>query len=346
MAGGGGTRLWPASRRSHPKQLLTLHGERSLLQETWARLEGVVEPERILVVTGTEQAADVQAQLPALRPENLLAEPEGRNTLPCVAWAAAEIARRAPDSLQIVLPADHVIEPAEAFRDTLRAGLAAAGEQPGRLVTLGIRPTHPATGFGYVETGRALGEALGQEILPVTRFVEKPDAATAQEFLRQGNFYWNSGAFLWSTASIVAALQAHAPATWQALDGRSAAEVQAAYRTLESISVDHGLMEKASGLVLLPIGYLWSDVGSWPALDDVLPADPQDNRVGGGATLIAQDARNNIVYAPDGHTVSLVGVEGLVVVQAGDATLICPKDRAQEVRDLVERLKTERPDLL
>ena len=346
MAGGGGTRLWPASRRSHPKQLLALTGGTSLLQDTWARLEGLIDPERVLVVTGQDQAQAVAAQLPELSAENLLTEPEGRNTLPCVAWAAAVIASREPDSLQIVLPADHVIEPAEAFRDTLRAALSAAEAEPGRLVTLGIRPTYPPTGFGYVEVGRALGETLGHEVLPVQRFVEKPNAERAEEFLRAGTFFWNSGAFVWSTASIASALAKHAPGTWTALEAASPEQVKARYAGLAAESVDTGLMEKASGLVLLPISYLWSDVGSWPAMEDVLPADRDENRIGGGARLIAQDSGHNIVYGPAGQTIALVGVEGLVVVQSGDATLVCPKERAQEVRALVERLKTEGPELL
>ncbi|MCB9906142.1 MAG: mannose-1-phosphate guanylyltransferase [Planctomycetes bacterium] len=346
MAGGGGTRLWPASRRSNPKQLLALGGTTSLLQDTWARLEGLVHPQHILVVTSHDLAEAVLDQLPALSPSHLLEEPVGRNTLPCVAWAAAEIARRDPHALQVVLPADHVIEPAEAFRDTLRAALHVASERPGTLVTLGIRPTYPATGFGYIEAGRAEEDVLGHEVLPVQRFVEKPDRARAEQFLRSGNYLWNSGAFLWSTETIVAQLQKHAPATWKAVQSADHAQITACYPSLAFESVDVGLMEKAESIVVLPISYLWSDVGSWSALDEVLAPDAQGNRVGGGCHVIAEEASNNVVYGPDGHLVALLGVEGLAVVHTPDATLVCPKDRAQEVRRLVQRLENEEPGRL
>ncbi|MCA9001432.1 MAG: mannose-1-phosphate guanylyltransferase [Planctomycetes bacterium] len=196
MAGGGGTRLWPASRKNTPKQFLRLYGEGTLLEQTCARLEGLVAPERIVIVTSVEHVEEVRNLLPDVPAGNVLGEPAGRNTLPCVAWACAEIARRDRNSTQIVLPADHLIEPAEAFRDTLRAAVAFAEKETDALVTLGIRPTHPATGFGYLKAGQALGESRGQEVFPVERFVEKPSLDRAVEFLSAGRHFWNGGMFI------------------------------------------------------------------------------------------------------------------------------------------------------
>ncbi len=345
MAGGGGTRLWPASRQAFPKQLLAPSGGRSLLQDTVERVRGLVETENILVVTSSDVAEAVASQLPDLPAENLLAEPMGRNTLPCVAWASAQIAMRDPSAIQVILPADHIIEPAESFRDTLRAAANVAAEREGSLVTMGIRPTHPATGFGYIELGSAEPESLGHEVFAVTRFVEKPARETAEEYLRSGKFLWNSGAFIWTTESIEAALQQHAPKTWGALQGANDPAVQKVYGELEAVSVDVGLIEKADNIKVLPISYMWSDVGSWSAMEEVLPKDAEGNYVG-QARCLAEDASGNVVHGTPGHTIALIGVDDLVVVQTEDATLICKKDRDQDVRRIVERLSKEAPELL
>lgn len=346
MAGGGGTRLWPASRRSTPKQFLRLHGDSTLLEQTCERLAGLIPPERLLVVTSTEHAAEARRLMPQVPEENILGEPAARNTLPCVAWACAEIARRDADSIQVILPADHLIEPAEAFRDTLRAAAAFAETNEGALVTLGIRPTHPATGFGYLQAGKAVGDSLGQEVFPVDRFVEKPGLERAIEFLASGQHYWNGGMFIWSTPSISAALAKHAPATWEALNGATTERCLQVYPNLESVSVDVGLMEKAEGIFMLPMGYMWSDIGSWSALEEVIPADKAGNHVTGGGQAVAEASKGNIVFAPEGHTVGLIGVENMVVVSTPDATLVCPKDQAQNVRAIVDRLKGQAPERL
>jgi mannose-1-phosphate guanylyltransferase len=278
--------------------------------------------------------------------KNILGEPAGRNTLPCVAWACAEISRRDPASTQIVLPADHLIEPAEAFRDTLRAAVAFAESRAGALVTLGIRPTHPATGFGYLKAGDAIGDSLGQEVFPVERYVEKPKLDKAVEFLAAGRHYWNGGMFIWTTASLIAALEQHAPGTWNALKDASLEQVQAAYPKVESASIDVGLMEKTEGIFMLPLGYMWSDIGSWSALEEVLADDDSGNHPSGEGRLVSVQASDNITFATKGQTIALIGVDDLVVVSTGDATLVCPKERAQDVRALVERLQELAPDLL
>lgn len=343
MAGGSGTRFWPASRAARPKQFLAVTSERSLLEETVLRLEGLVPLERILIVTARAHADLVREVLPDLPPANLLAEPAGRNTLPCIALAAAELQRRAPDSVQIVLPADHVIEPREAFQTTLRAAAAVAVDSQA-LVTLGVRPTHPATGFGYIEAGAAAGEVHGSEVFHVRRFVEKPDADEAASFLAAGGFFWNAGIFAWTTAAIRAALAEHAPQTLTALDAAAPADLDQVYANLNSEPIDKGVMEKAGDVRVLPIAYSWNDVGSWSALADVLASAEDGNVSAGGTRLVTHDAHGNIVYAEGGSVTALIGVEDLVVVHAGGATLICPKDRAQDVRAIVEELRGSDPD--
>ncbi len=352
LAGGVGTRFWPASRRSLPKQFLPLAGDAtpsgapraeggagpSLLAATAARLGGLVPPERVIVVTGADQLELVRAALPDVPAANVLAEPHGRNTAASVALAAWEVSRRRPDAVQVVLPADHVIRPADEFRRALRAAIAAA-EAEDVLVTFGVRPSHPATGFGYVEVGDVLERREGHEIRAVQRFVEKPDEERAREFLAGGHHLWNSGMFAWSTRAIREALEKHLPEAWDALErlhgGELLAEVWPAF---PRVAVDVGVLERADNVRVVPIDFFWSDVGAWSALPEVLPADGDGNVRAGGALLEALDARGCVVYGEPGTLTALIGVEDLVVVRAGDAVLVCPRDRAQEVRDVVERL--------
>ncbi|TDJ76712.1 MAG: mannose-1-phosphate guanylyltransferase [Planctomycetota bacterium] len=342
MAGGSGTRFWPASRRARPKQFLAITGRRSMLAETWARIEPIIPAERTLVVAGAEHEALVREALPDLPPENVLLEPVGRNTLPCVALAAYEIARRAGDPVQVVLPADHLIAPAESFRASV---LAAAGvaRATGALVTFGIRPSYPATGYGYIEMGDPTGELAGESVHAVTRFVEKPDLARAQEFLANGRFLWNSGMFVWSTAAILDALAEHAPDVDSALRAASPADLARVYPDLPAISIDTGIMERAQVRRVLPIDYTWSDVGSWAALPGALGTDSSGHCVTGGTALLSEDARDCIVHGGEETLTALVGVEGLVVVHSNGVTLVCRKDRAEDVRAVVERLKREGP---
>jgi len=323
-----------------------LHGDSTLLEQTCQRLEGLISPERTLIVTSAEHADEARRLLPDIPAGNILGEPAARNTLPCVAWACAEVARRDANSTQIVLPADHLIEPAQAFRDTLRAAVAFAEGHAGSLVTLGIRPTHPATGFGYLQTDQAIGDSLGHEVFPVASFVEKPDAARAQEFLVGGQHYWNGGMFIWTTESLSSALQTHACKTWNLLRGTSTEQACQVYPALESVSVDVGLMEKAAGIFMLPIGCMWSDIGSWAALEEVIPPDKSGNHASGSGKLITEQSTGNVTFAHKGHTIALLGVENLVVVSTADATLVCPKDKSQDVRAIVDQLKNQAPELL
>lgn len=348
MAGGSGTRFWPASRRARPKQFLPISGGQPMLAETCARLEGLVPWERILVVTAESQAALVRATLPELPRANVLCEPAARNTAPCVAFAAHEIARRAPDSVQIVLPADHVIRPLASFQRTLRAAVQAATREDA-LVIFGVRPDHPATGYGYIEAGATLAEVDGLALYGVTRFVEKPARARAEAFLAAGNFLWNSGMFVWRTRAIDAALQRHAPALRAGLARVASGEaLERVYPTLPSVAIDVAVLEKADNVRMLAIDYGWNDVGSWSALPEVHAPDAQGNwRVlSGGARLVAEDARGCVAYAEGDEVLALIGVQDLVVVRAGNATLVCPRARAQDVKTIVERLATEGPAFL
>lgn len=341
MAGGAGTRFWPASRLERPKQFLPIAGAGAMIAQTFGRLEGLVPTERVLVVTSERQVELVREALPELPAKNVLAEPEGRNTAPCIALATHEIAAREPSSVQVVLPADHVIEPAEAFRGSLAAAAAEAASGD-LLVTFGIRPTHAATGYGYIERGEALAERDGHPVFLVQRFVEKPDRRTAEGFVASGRFFWNSGMFVWHTRAIQAALRRHLPELAEGFDRvRAGATLAAVYPQLPAVPIDVGVMERADNVRMLPIEYRWSDLGSWAALTDVLEPDGDGNWsvLGEEALLVAEDARGCVAYAQGDEVIALVGVRDLVVVRAGQATLICPRDRAQDVRLVVEHLR-------
>jgi mannose-1-phosphate guanylyltransferase len=343
MAGGSGTRFWPASRRARPKQFLPITGGRPMIAETCARLAGLVPWERVLVVTAESQVPLVRAALPELPSENILAEPAARNTAPCVAWAAEEVARRASGAVQVVLPSDHVIRPLAAFQRTLVAAVEEAAETRA-LVIFGVRPDHPATGYGYIEAGAPAGLRHGTPVYLVERFVEKPARERAEAYLAGGRHLWNSGMFVWSTDAIQEALARHVPEIPSGLARVRAGEPLASvYPTLPNVAIDVAVLERASNVRMLPIDYTWSDVGSWAALPEIHAHDPAGNVpvLSGGARLVAEDAERCLAYAEGDEVVALVGVRDLVVVRAGNATLVCPRERAQDVKRIVERLAGE-----
>jgi mannose-1-phosphate guanylyltransferase len=343
MAGGSGTRFWPLSRAARPKQLLPLGGsDVSLLRATQQRIDRLIPPERILVVTSETLAEQTRAELPELPPENVLAEPTGRNTAPCVGWAASVIARRDPEAVLAVLPADHHIGNVRAFQGVLERAAEVAAE--GDMVTVGIRPTRPETGYGYVE----LGEELGPNVHRVRRFVEKPDELRARQFLAAGRFLWNSGMFFFRADVLLAAVRQHLPGLGDALAaydeaakrGEERALVQRTYAELPDISLDHGVMEKAARMAVIPGDFGWSDVGSWTTAWELAERDADDNALFG--EVVAVDTRGSYVRAPEGKVVAVVGLDEVVVVDTQDALLVMPRSRAQDVRAVVNALKSRK----
>ena len=334
VAGGTGTRFWPRSRRRRPKQLLRVIGRRTLLQSTADRLRGLVPASQILIVTHREHAAEVRRQLPSVPRGNVLSEPMGRNTAPCLALAALEIARRAPAATFVCVPADHAIADPRAFRATLIEAFARA-HQERCAVTIGIRPTAPETGYGYIRLGRRLsGRATW-----VRAFVEKPSRARAQRFVASGEYVWNSGMFVWRADTVLGLLDRHLPQMMVALRavaarprrGRQAALARA-YARLAPVSIDYGIMEKASPVLVVAGDFGWSDVGSWAALADIR-VDTRHL-----APVVAVDASRYVVSNPE-RLVALVGVDDVIVVDTPDALLICRRDRAQDVRQVVDELE-------
>ncbi len=343
LAGGKGERFWPLSTARRPKQFLTLLGRNTLLAEAVQRLKGLIPPQRILVVTNRETLAAARVAAPALPAENIIGEPVGRDTAAAIALGAALIGARDPEAAFCVTTADHVIGRPALFRRTLLAALDLAAREE-ILITLGVTPTTPHTGYGYIESGRPVQTVRGISFRSVRRFVEKPDAATARRYLASGRHLWNAGMFIWSMRTLEQAFQQHRPELAQVLrtlrsaaGGRSFARTLArTYAGLEKISIDFALMEKARNVVVARAAFPWDDVGAWPALAAHLPRDAQGNAVAGA--LAALDARDNVVVSQDRLT-ALIGVRDLVVVQAPGATLVCARDRAQEVKKLVEQLR-------
>ena len=345
MAGGRGERFWPESRTARPKQLLPIVGEKAMLAQTVERLEGLVESSAVFVITNAEQRDAVLEICPGLDPAKVIGEPVGRDTAAAVALATVLVRREDPQATFAMLPADAVIQDAAGLRATLESAFQAA-EAESVLATIGITASFPATGYGYIQQGGKLGDFAGREVFKVRRFVEKPDSATARSYLDVGDYFWNAGMFVWSVASIVAELEKSAPSLWaalQSIDAELAAggEINSIlarrYPGLEKISVDYAIIEKAANVVMVESGFDWDDVGEWTAVARHFPADAEGNVVRGSAELA--EASRNIVYCRDDeHLVALLGVEDLIVVKTADATLICHKDKAQEIKALVKRI--------
>ena len=345
MAGGSGTRFWPLSRTKSPKQLMSVFGGKSMLQRTVERVLPLA-PKRIMIITNVLQAEETRRQVAeyAAVPIDIVAEPIGRNTAPAIALAAAIIGQHDPDSTMIVLPADHFIRNEAEFCRIIKAAVEAAAT--GSLLTLGIEPTRPETGYGYIEAGST--EESGS-VFPVKRFVEKPAAAKALEFFEAGNFYWNSGMFIWKTAAIARELAEQMPELSAAVEGISFAssawdltalqpQIDTLYESIKSESIDYGVMERAASVKVIPASFGWSDVGSWSALPEVIDPDKDGNVAIATAGLIAVDSTGSIVYG-NGRMAALIGVDNLIVVTTDDAILVCAQERAQDVKKVVETLQ-------
>lgn len=345
MAGGAGTRFWPASRSGRPKQLLPLAGDanETLLAATVRRLSPLVTEDRIVVVTGEHLAEATAHAVPGVPPGQILREPAARNTAPCIAWANATVRRLDPEAVVMVLPSDHFIADERGFQEVLASAVASA--ERGHVTTVGIVPTRPETGYGYIE----VGDALEGPARAVKRFVEKPDRARAASFVEAGpsRYLWNAGMFFFRVRDMTALLEQHLPkvaagiAKIDAAAGTAgeATTVREVFPTLESISIDHGVMEKAKGLAVVPGDFGWNDVGSWQSAWELADKDEKGNAV--GPDDLAIEAENNLIRSLGARKkpIALVGVNDLVVVETDDAILVIPRERAQDVRLVVDALK-------
>lgn len=354
LAGGSGTRFWPASRRLRPKQLLPLgpSAPHSLIASTLDRLTGLVPQDQVLVATGAHLVSATRAELPTLPEGAFLAEPRARNTAPCIAWAARVVARRDPNAVVCVLPSDqHASNPEEFRRVLARAAQAASG---GTITTIGIVPTRPETGYGYIK--RASLKEPG--VYAVDRFVEKPSLETAQKYVDSGEYFWNAGIFVFRARDMVAAVDQHLPSMKAPLDAidqaagtpAEQAKVDEFFANSEGVSIDYGIMEKTDSLLVVPGDFGWSDLGSWESSWELSGKDEAGNAAPKTAVLV--DARNNLIEdlrtkSDSKRVIALIGVEDLCVVETDDALLVMPRSRSQDVREVVERLKSsEREDLI
>lgn len=341
MAGGIGSRFWPASRKERPKQFLDVFGEGTLIQNTVARLQGLIPPERCLVVTHERYVEQTEKQLPAVPDENILAEPISRNTAPCITYAATMLASRDPDATMVVLPADHVIGNVAQFHDTLKVALDAA-QEPNALVTIGIEPTYPATGYGYIQYDSDAATEGDLQAHPVRTFAEKPDQSTAERFIDSGDFLWNSGMFIWRADTILSQVKTHLPDAHEAFAPvRTAGDdvdedvLIQAFQNSPRISIDYGVMEQAETVYVVPGSFEWNDVGDWRAVYDLSDKDEHGNVIQGN--VIMQDSSRCYVQSDD-RLIVLVGIHDSVVVDTEDAVLVCNRESAQQVKQVVEYL--------
>jgi len=341
MAGGAGTRFWPRSREAWPKQLLNLVNERSMLQNTIDRRGDLVKPEDVFVVSTRVQADAIRKQLDQIPPENILVEPKGKNTAPCIGLAALHVRRRDPDAVMVVLPADHLIQAGPGVQRLLLKAEKLARDHAA-LVTLGVQPTYPSTGYGYIQFGEPIegdGEAYW-----VRTFAEKPTLEVAKRFLESGDFLWNSGIFIWKAETILGQIEEHLPELYEGLleiDSKLGAPdeeetVRRVYCQIRSISIDYGVMERAQRVIVLRATFRWNDLGSWEEIYKISEKDADENAISG--EVVALDTRGCLIDSPH-RLIATLGVEDLVVVDAGDALLICRRDRAQDVRELVETMR-------
>ncbi|MCI5779665.1 MAG: NTP transferase domain-containing protein [Lentisphaeria bacterium] len=331
MAGGRGERFWPAGRRRRPKQMLRLLGQHTMIEETCQRLFPLIAPERLLVITNRDYVEQIRQLLP-IPGENVIGEPEGRNTAPCVALATALIRRRDRNATMILLPADHVIRPAKIFQETLLAAARAA--QHDALVTLGITPRDPATGYGYIE----LGEPVEGDFRRALSFREKPDAETARKFFLSGKYRWNSGIFVWRGDTIAGELERYAPELARRMQNwADGGDYTEDFATCEPVSIDRAVMEKSRKVIVGEAPFYWNDLGSWSSLRSILPADADGNVIRG--RVLPLSSADNILINDDEKTlIGVIGIRDAAIIKSGDGILVCALSEEQRVRDLVRRI--------
>lgn len=348
MAGGGGTRLWPLSRRQHPKQMLTLVGDRSLFQLAVDRLLPLLPPERILVVTASQQVAPLAAQVPQIPEANFIIEPLGRGTAPCIGLAALHLQQRDPYAVMAVVTADHYIRHVDTFHAALLAARLVADQ--GYLVTLGIEPTYPATGYGYIRRGEALGSVGDLAAFRVAQFAEKPDSETALRFLATGDYAWNSGMFIWQVHQIMREFSRWMPdfaASLTRLEGVLGTPeydslLAQLWPAVAKQTIDYGIMEKADRVAVLPVDLGWSDVGAWPAVMNLHTPDSRGNVVHGDVVVL--DTSNTMVFSSTDRLIATIGLQDLVILDSEGVTLVAAREQAERVREIVETLQRQGRD--
>jgi len=346
MAGGRGTRFWPRSREKKPKHLLDIVSAKTIIRETVDRILPLITPENIYVVTGQKHSRALIGQLPEIPRGNILIEPQGKNTAACIGLAALHIVKKA-DDVMIVLPSDHAIADSDRYLSLIKAGAQIAADSDA-LVTIGIKPNGPQTGFGYIERGESAGRVAGEEVFRVQSIREKPQYEQAREFVASGRFYWNSGMFIWKASTIMQSIGKWLPALNEGLREinaalglpAEAAVVRRVYRKIAAVSIDYGVMEKADNVFVLPGDFGWSDVGSWDALWEISAKDENGNANIGGSEITVADSAGSLVYSP-GKLVALVGVHDLIVVETKDALLICRRGQSQDVKKIVDTLESQ-----
>ncbi len=340
MAGGKGERLWPLSREGMPKQLLSFGMEKSLLRATIERTAALTAKERIYIVTNTRIASSVCEQLPDVPPANILAEPVGRNTAPCIAYAAAVISLKDPDATMAVFPSDHIIKDPGRFIDAVNFGVSTLKNHPELLITLGMIPDHPETGYGYISPGEALQQDRGLVLHKVNSFHEKPDRDAARRYI-EGGYLWNAGMFLWRVDAILREFRKHTPGMYDDLMSlrssmsAGANEIASFYERVTPVSIDYAVMEKTSSAAVIPAEFGWNDIGSWDALGNILPGDNRGNVLSGD--VFVEESSNSVVFSTSKKIV-VMGVENLVVVEGDDAILVCPRDASQGIGAIVRKV--------
>lgn len=346
MAGGKGERFWPKSRTNLPKQFLNISGNKSMIQQSIARLEKLIDISQIFIVTNELYAELIKAQIPHLPHANIIIEPVGRNTAPCIGLASIIIEDRFPDSTMIVIPSDHIIENEEGFVQILKTAVEVAQDNS-NLVTLGIQPTYPETGYGYIESSDQFKEINELNVHKVNKFVEKPDFETAQSYLESGNFFWNSGIFVWKIETIRAYIKELMPEMHDILETMKTvfdsedrdAIIRSEFLKMPDQSIDYGIMEKVNNIYVIPCVFGWDDVGSWTALERISDLDENGNVIKGN--ILNLDTKRCIIES-NGKLIATLGVEDLIIVDTEDVTLICTKDKAQEVKLLLKELRMQK----
>ena len=347
MAGGVGSRFWPRSRKKSPKQLLNIIGDYTMIQETYYRVKNLVSPENVFIITNKVQKVLIEEQLPEIPAKNIIAEPVGKNTAPCIGLAAKIINNLNKDSVFVTLPADHIIKDENKFLSTLNKAIEFAESSKG-LLTFGITPARPETGYGYINFNK---DEIKENIHKVKKFVEKPDLSTAEMYLESGEYLWNSGMFIWRSDVILEEIQKYLPAIYKHLenidekiDEDELNQILASiYPQMDSVSIDYGIMEKSEKVYVMEGDFGWSDVGSWETVYELNKKDNDENALVGD--VYVNDVKNSYIYSPEKFT-AVIGVENLLVINTDDALLVCKREQAQEVKKIVDNLNREGRDSL